>query len=100
MNPGFEINEKDFMSIPDNSIVICDDFFLSKTNKNAKQSKFEFLHIVNYYLRHHKITLFLIIHNLYNNGLLNEILLAPHLFIAYSNLGYYIMRYNTLTPVT
>lgn len=50
------------------------------------------MHIVNYYLRHNKITLFLVIHNLYSTNLLNEILLAPHLFVAYSNLGYYIVK--------
>lgn len=31
-------------------------------------------------------------HNIYSTGLLNEILLAPHIFLAYSNLGYYIIK--------
>lgn len=36
-------------------------------------------------------------HNLYSTGLLNEILLAPHIFLAYSNLGYYIIKYKILS---
>jgi hypothetical protein len=88
----FYVSEKNFKSLPDNSIVFLDDFVLNKSNTNTKQNKSEFLNVVNYYLRHHNITLFLIIHNIYSNGLLNEILLAPHLFVSYSNLGYYIMR--------
>lgn len=31
-------------------------------------------------------------HNLYSTGLLNEMMLAPHVFLAYSNLGYYIIK--------
>lgn len=89
LKDDFTVNEDNFKLIPENSLVVLDDFSLS----SAKESKLEFLKVVNYYLRHHRITLFLIIHNIYNNGLLNEILLAPHLFIAYSNLGYYVIRY-------
>jgi hypothetical protein len=88
----FSVTEENFKTISNNSIVFLDDFVLNKSNTNNKQNKFEFLNVVNYYLRHHNITLFLIIHNIYNNGLLNEILLAPHLFLAYSNLGYYIIK--------
>lgn len=88
LNNDFKVNEEHFQTIPSNSIVILDDFFLLP----SKQNKIDFLNVVNYYLRHHQISLFLIIHNIYNNGLLNEILLAPHLILAYSNLGYYIVR--------
>lgn len=77
-----------FQDIPSNSIVILDDY----TFNPKKQSKHEFLHIVNYYLRHNNITLIIVIHNLYSSGLFNEILLAPHLFLAYTNLGYYILK--------
>lgn len=85
--------EDDFSSISNNSVVVLDDFMMVKDGKNFKQKKIQFLNVINYYLRHHEITLFIIIHNLYNNGLLNEILLSPNLFLAYSNLGFYIMRY-------
>jgi hypothetical protein len=92
LDNDFYVSEKNFKNLPDNSIVFLDDFILNKSNTNTKQNKNEFLNVVNYYLRHHKITLFLIIHNIYSNGLLNEILLAPHLFVSYSNLGYYVMK--------
>ena len=81
----FAITEEHFKTLPDKSIVVFDDFTL-------RSSKQEFLNIVNYWLRHHKITLFVVIHNMYNNGLLHSILLSPHLILAYSNLGYYIIR--------
>jgi hypothetical protein len=90
LNSDFEINEKQFSLLPDNSLVILDDFYF--THINDKQTKVEFRGVVNYYLRHHNITLILIIHNLYSNNLLNDILLAPHLFVAYSNLGYFLVR--------
>jgi len=70
--------------------VILDDYTF-KFAQN-KQEKMDFLKVINYTLRHRQIILILIIHNLYNNNLANEILLAPHLFLAYSNLGYSIMR--------
>jgi ABC-type ATPase involved in cell division len=88
----FDVSENNFKNLPDNSIVFLDDFVLNKSNTNIKQNKSEFLNVVNYYLRHHNITLFLIVHNIYSNGLLNEILLAPHLLVSYSNLGYYIIK--------
>jgi hypothetical protein len=90
LNLDFEISEKNFYNIPDNSLVIVDDFYFSQANN--KQTKVDFRGVVNYYLRHHNITLLLIIHNLYNNNLLNDILLAPHIFLAYSNLGYTLLR--------
>jgi len=82
------VTEKDFLALPNDSIVILDDFSL----QNTKQNKTEFLKVINYYLRHHNITLFLVIHNIYSTGLMNEILIAPHVILAYSNLGYYILR--------
>ncbi len=84
------VHEEDFKSIPQGSLVVLDDFSL-KQSKTC-DSKIEFLKVINYILRHHKITLILIIHNMYNNHLFTEILLSPHLFLAYSNLGYYIIR--------
>jgi hypothetical protein len=87
----FTVKTADFSKLADNSIVILDDFsFLSGTN--TKHIKLEFLHVINYYLRHHKIILFLVIHNLYGTGLLHNILLAPHIIIAYSNLGFYLIK--------
>lgn len=74
-----------------NSLVILDDYMFQNKN-STKYSKSDFLKVVNYYLRHKNITLFLVIHNLYNTGLLNEILLSPHIFVAYSNLGYIIIK--------
>jgi len=91
LNPDFIVTEDHFKTLSNNSIVILDDFSFNKST-TIKQTKGDFLHVVNYYLRHNKITLFIIIHNLYSSGLLNEILLAPHIFLAYSNLGYYIMK--------
>jgi len=88
LNSDFLITDENFKTLSPNSVVILDDYSF----KMSKQTKSDFLHIVNYYLRHFNITLILIIHNLYNTGLLNEILLAPHIFLAYSNLGYYIIK--------
>jgi hypothetical protein len=76
--------------MPSNSVVILDDF--SFRNANNKQSKIDFYKVVNYILRHHSITLILLIHNLYNTNLSTEILNASHLFLSYSNLGFQIMR--------
>lgn len=89
LKSDFAVTENYFKNIPNNSLVILDDFSLNHTKK---ETKIEFLHVVNYTLRHSKITLFLVIHNLYNVGLFNDILLAPHLILAYSNLGYYIIK--------
>ena len=89
LEPDFTITTDNFSNLKSNSIVIFDDFSLNHRNK---QNKIDFLNVINYTLRHNNITLFLIIHNLYNVGLMNEILLAPHIILAYSNLGYYIMR--------
>lgn len=52
--------------------------------------------VVNFVLRHNKFSLFLIIHNLYGNQLFTEITLCPHIFLAYSSLGYYALRQVTL----
>jgi len=86
LDPLFSVTENNFLTLANDSIVIFDDFSLQ--NKN----KVDFLKVVNYYLRHHHITLFLVIHNLYNTGLVNEILISPHIFLAYTNLGYYILK--------
>ena len=51
-----------------------------------------FLQVVNYILRHKKITLILVIHHFFSNNLSNDILCAHHVFLSYSNLGYLIMR--------
>jgi len=80
------VDEHHFKNIPPHSIVVLDDFTLNAKIKSA------FLKIVNYNLRHHKIILFCIIHQLVNNNLFNNIMFAPHLFISYSNVGYSIMR--------
>jgi hypothetical protein len=80
LEQDFCVNEEDFQQLPDNSLVILDDFSF-KTLVN-KQIKIDFLKIINYRLRHHKITLILIIHNLYNNSLMNDILLSPHIFVS------------------
>lgn len=92
LESSFVVHENYFKSLPKHSIVILDDFSFSNSATNLKQSKIDFLHVINYYLRHNQITLVLVVHNLYSNGLLNEILLAPHIFLAYSNLGYYIIK--------
>ncbi len=52
-----------------------------------------FLKVINYTLRHKKISLILIVHNLFNTNLSSSILMAPHIFLSYSNLGYQIIRY-------
>ena len=88
--PNFTVTEDNFKPFPRKSLVILDDFlFKPKDKANAKT---QFLFVQNYTLRHNDITLLLIIHNLYSNNLFTEILLAPHLFLSYSNLGYYIIR--------
>ena len=92
LDSEFTVHDKCFKTIPDNALVILDDF--SFKHNNNKIPKLEFLKVINYYLRHHNITLILCIHNLHNNNLYMDILLAPHIFLAYSNLGYYIIRYS------
>ena len=76
--------------IPSKSLIILDDFFFKEANN--RQSKLDFLKIKNYTLRHREITLILVIHNLFGTNLANDILLANHLFLAYSNLGEFIFR--------
>lgn len=89
LDPSFIIDEPSFKLIQDGSIVILDDY--AYENKN-KQSKIEFLKIINYYLRHHAVVLFIVIHNMYHNMLFTDIINAPHLLLSYSNIGYSIMR--------
>jgi hypothetical protein len=76
--------------MPNKSVVILDDFAFRTANN--KQSKIDFYKVVNYILRHHSITLILMVHNLYNTNLSNDILNASHLFLSYSNIGFQIMR--------
>ena len=89
LDPSFIIDEPSFKLIQDGSIVILDDY--AYENKN-KQSKIEFLKVINYYLRHHAVVLFIVIHNMYHNMLFTDIINAPHLLLSYSNIGYSIMR--------
>ena len=91
LDQEFGVNETSFKKIPNNAIVILDDFSF-KVNEKKIQAKLDFFRIVNYRLRHYNITLFLIIHNLYNNNLFNDILGAPHVFVSYTNLGFKIIR--------
>ena len=91
LSDEFSVQESYFKQLPTGAFVVLDDFSF-KQAKNKAQDKLEFLKIVNYYLRHNKITLILVIHNLYNNNLFTDILLAPHIFLSYSNLGYYVIR--------
>ena len=91
LSPDFIVREECFKQLPSGSFVVLDDFSFKNFNKK-QQDKIEFLKIINYYLRHHQITLILMIHNLYNNNLFHDILLAPHIFLSYSNLGYCIIR--------
>ena len=86
----FTVNELCFSKIPSISIIILDDFLFKEANN--RQSKLDFLKIKNYTLRHQEITLILVIHNLFGTNLANDILLANHLFLAYSNLGEFIFR--------
>ena len=90
----FSVHENHFQHYPPYSFIIMDDFSFKKANN--KQEKLEFLKVINYHLRHRKITLVLIVHNMYNTNLANDILMAPHLILSYSNLGYEIMRYTHL----
>ncbi len=71
---NFNIDEENFSSIPENSLVVLDDFSFKLANN--KQEKINFLKVVNYILRHKKITLILVIHNLFGNNLANDILCA------------------------
>ena len=90
LQDNFTINESNFSSIPNNSIVVMDDFSFKQANN--KQGKLDFLRVVNYILRHRCITLIMIIHNFFSTNLSNDILYAPHLFLSYSNMGYSIIR--------
>lgn len=92
LNSEFCVTENNFKDFPMYSFIILDDFSFKYANN--KQDKLEFLKVVNYCLRHYKLTLVLVIHNLYSTNLSTEIFLSPHIFLAYSNLGYYIIRYH------
>jgi len=94
LSSDFVVHEENFSRLPHNSVVILDDF--SFRTANNKQGKLDFYKVVNFYLRHHNITLILVVHNLFNNNLSNDILNASHIFLSYSNLGYQIMRYITV----
>jgi hypothetical protein len=87
---NFTIDEDNLSSITENSLVVLDDFSFKLANN--KQAKINFLKVVNYILRHKKITLILVIHNLFSNNISNDILCAHHFFLSYSNLGYLIMK--------
>lgn len=90
LSSDFTVAQNCFTELANNSFVVLDDF--SFNAQQVQKAKTEFLKVVNYYLRHHNIKLCLVIHNLFNNNLFTEILLAPHLFLSYSNLGYYVIR--------
>lgn len=89
LDADFVVTEETFKVFPPESVVILDDFTFK--SPNYKLAKSQFLKVINYTLRHHKITLILIIHNLFGNNLFNDIIYAPHLFLSYSNIGYLIM---------
>jgi len=91
LSDDFCVHEDSFQHFQPHSFIVLDDFSFKKANN--KQEKADFMKVVNFNLRHQNITLVLIVHNMYNNNLTSEIMLAPHLFLAYSNLGYEIMRY-------
>jgi len=91
LNSEFSIQEEHFKELSDHSFVVLDDFSFKSTSSKTVV-KADFLRVINYYLRHHNIKLCLIIHNLFNNHLFTEILLAPHIFLSYTNLGYYVIR--------
>lgn len=95
LNDEFTVHEDSFRHFQPHSFIVLDDFSFKKANN--KQEKANFMKVVNYNLRHQNITLVLIVHNMYNNNLTSEIMLAPHLFLAYSNLGYDVMRYFSLS---
>ena len=80
---NFTIDEDNFSSITEHSLVVLDDFSFKFVNK--KQAKINFLKVVNY--------LILVIHNLFSNNLSNDILCAHHVFLTFINLGYLIMRW-------
>ena len=71
---NFPIDEDNFSSITENSLVVFEDFSFKLADN--KQAKINFLKIVNYILRHKKLTLILVIHNLFSNNLSNDILCA------------------------
>ena len=80
---NFTIDEDNFSSITEHSLVVLDDFSFKLANN--KQEKINFLKVVNY--------LILVIHNLFSNNLSNDILCAHHVFLTFTNLGYLIMRW-------
>ncbi len=87
LSDEFSVQESYFKQLPTGAFVVLDDFSF-KQAKNKAQDKLEFLKIVNYYLRHNKITLILVIHNLYNNNLFlyhksSEIVRIPNLCLFF-----------------
>ena len=86
LESSFTVQEENFQKFSPDSLVILDDFQL-----RTKQEKLDFLRVINVTLRHQKITLILIIHNLFGNNLFNDIMFAPHLFLSCSNIGFSIL---------
>lgn len=82
LNSNFSVREDNFKDLPPESVVILDDFQL-----RSKQNKLDFLRVINVTLRHNKITLIMVVHNLFGNMLYNDIIYAPHLFLSCSNIG-------------
>jgi hypothetical protein len=82
LNSDFTVREENFAELSDNSFVVLDDFSFRNSQNSKSVTKSDFLKVINYYLRHHNIKLCLVIHNLFNNNLFTEILLARHRVVA------------------
>ena len=61
-------------NIESNSVLICDDFVLDKSEID------NFRQIVNYYCRHQHLTLIIIIHSLFKTKIFSDINSASHFF--------------------
>jgi hypothetical protein len=84
----FTVDPTYFQTIPSYSCIFLDDYVFDPRTQVIT----DFNKVINYNLRHNNIILFLICHNLIRGHLHTEILNAPHLFFAYSNVGNSIMR--------
>jgi hypothetical protein len=91
LDHNFEVHEDSFKQLPPESLVILDDFQIQ-----SKKTKPNFSRVLNVTLRHHKITLILIVHNFVGNLLFNEIVHARHLFLSCSNIGLSVLSHKQI----
>ena len=77
--PAEDFSSFDLKNCPENTFICIDDYLM-----HASKSRNEFQSIVNYVLRHKKITLLLVMHQVNLTKHYSELMVCPHIFLTYS----------------